>query len=131
MNKIILFALVAIGTFAHGQDASFQREMVLADGSFTSIQKQEKPKKQADSSIEQKFCEAASRFARSTFRARQVGVPAAEMYKTIDAKDENVRKAMQLIINDAFQYPMGFSGKDLEKSSLEYANKYFLACMAS
>ncbi len=131
MKKIILLALIVMVTFAHGQDASFQHEIILADGSFTSIQKQAKLKKQVDPSVEQEFCEAASRFAKSTFNARQRGASAAQMYKTIDAKDENVRKAMQHIINDAFQYPMGLNGKDLDKASVEYANKYFLACMAS
>lgn len=126
----MLITLIGSLSFAEGVKAD-RKIVMLEDGTVTSqiIEKQIKSKSERDMQI--KNCEALSVFAKSSFKARQNGAGAAQMFKTISNDSQPAKQMMELIIADVFKQPLLRSSKVIDVAASEYANSFFIECTSA
>lgn len=130
--KNLIALLMLLSSFSVAGEARTERKIVmLEDGSITSqvITKNTKTKAERDMQI--KNCEALSVFARSSFKARQNGVSAAQMFKTISNDSQPAKQMMELIVADVFKRPLLGSSKLVDITASEYANSFFIECASA
>lgn len=129
--RIILISMTLFFSTYVSADPLGNYSQILKDGKYTidDINPPLKMKKHIDTKYKESNCSAFSKFAESSFNARQRGVKAETMFSTISQEEDNVKKIMQLIITDTFRFPVVNNEKDAEQMAMEYANGYFLDCM--
>lgn len=130
MKKLLILTMLITG-FAHADDSeqrindltkmlsqdSYSKNDVFGGGSGV------------DSTIKSRNCSAVSRFAESSFKARQNGVSAEAMYSAIETENPEIRKVMELVIADTFRHPVKYTGKQLNSIASEYRDKFYIECM--
>ncbi|WP_180073754.1 hypothetical protein [Acinetobacter sp. YH12231] len=102
---------------------------VLEDGAYSPSLITTKTDVEIDPEIKNNNCSALSKFAESSFKARQSGVSAEKMFSVISDDEPSAKKVMQLIIVDSFKHPIMYSGKELSTVASEYANHFYIDCM--
>ncbi len=129
-NLIVLLVLLSSFSFA-GEVRSDRKIVMLEDGSITSQVVEKNIKSKAERDMQIKNCEALSVFAKSSFKARQHGVSAAQMFKTISDDSQSAKQMMELIVADVFKRPLLGSSKLVDITASEYANSFFIECTSA
>lgn len=75
------------------------------------------------------FCDTIEEVANAVMTKRQAGLPMSNMIRLLNKiDDKNFKKAMSLIIIDAYQIPMFYTNKAKKRAVLEFKNKWYLLC---
>ena len=127
---IVLFMSLSFLSFAVDTKAD-PKVVLLEDGSITSKVFEKEIKSKAERDIQIQNCEAFSIFAKSSFKARQNGVSAAQIFKVISSDSQPAKKIMELIVVDVFNQPLLESSKMIDIASSEYANRFFVECASA
>ncbi|QOW49507.1 hypothetical protein G0029_06690 [Acinetobacter sp. YH12138] len=123
-SKLFVFITLFCCSIAHA-DLIDKHTKVLEEGMYYP-----EPIATSDPELKNQICSAVFSFAENSFKARQNGASAEEMFSVINEKDEpSVKKAMQSIIVDSFKYPIMYSGDGLISAASDYANRFYIDCM--
>ena len=129
--KNIIFLVLVFSTFVHAGTGGVNRQIkVLEDGTFTTQIVEQKAMSDVDRNLQIKNCEAMSRFAESSFKARQNGVDASKMFNVVVKDSAPAKEAMESIIVDVFRRPLLTSKDAINLSAHEYANAFFIECVS-
>ncbi|WP_166166865.1 hypothetical protein [Acinetobacter sp. SA01] len=129
--KNIIFLVLVFSTFVHAGTGGVNRQIkVLEDGTFTTQIVEQKAMSDVDRDLQIKNCEAMSRFAESSFKARQNGVDASKMFNVVVKDSAQAKEAMESIIVDVFRRPLLTSKDAINLSAHEYANAFFIECVS-
>ena len=126
---LVVFITLCSYSIAHA-DLIDKHTKVLEEGAYYPEPITTNADVENDPELKNKICSAVFRFAENSFKARQSGASAEEMFSVISEKNElSVKKAMQSIIVDSFKYPIMYSGDGLISAASEYASKFYIDCM--
>lgn len=130
--KNLIVLLVLLSSFSFAEEARADRKIVmLEDVPITSQVIEKNIKSKAERDMQIKNCEAFSVFAKSSFKARQNGVGAAQMFKTISDDSQPAKQIMELIVADVFKRPLLGASKQVDITASEYANSFFIDCTST
>ncbi|WP_180115683.1 hypothetical protein [Acinetobacter sp. YH12140] len=129
-SKLFVFITLFSYSIAHA-DLIDKHTKVLKEGAYYPEPITTNSDVESDPGLKNKICSAVFRFAENSFKARQSGASAEEMFSVISEKDEpSVKKAMQSIIVDSFKYPIIMYSEDgLISAASEYASQFYIDCM--
>lgn len=127
MKRILLIALLLVPTISSA-DAIDRYTEVLTKGAYS-----EKdiltPSESIDLELKESNCSAVSKFAESSFKARQRGASAEQMYSVIETDSAEVKRLLRSVVADTFAYPIAYSGKQLDSAASEYGSQFYIECM--
>lgn len=126
--KAIFFTTLFLATSVSSADMIAKHTKTLEQGSYSLSDDLEAPQ-EVDPIVKKNNCSAFSKFAKSSFTARQKGADAEAMFNIIDSENPEAKKIMGLIIKDSFNYPILYSGNEISRHASDYSNRFFLDCM--
>ena len=106
---------------------NMKKLLFLAISTFISTQTFANEPLTTDKIVEK--CSGFAEVAESAVQARQKGIPAAHMYKSLINKDKNTQAILKLALEGAYKTPLGRSKEEKETIILEYTNETFNDCM--
>lgn len=79
-----------------------------------------------------KYCKTLDKVAEIAMKRRQYEVPMVEIFdSTLDVKPKESKEMIQLIIKEAYRYPIYNSDKYKHKTITEFRSKIFRQCLSN
>ncbi|RLZ06571.1 hypothetical protein EAH57_15635 [Acinetobacter sp. 2JN-4] len=80
--------------------------------------------------MDRKNCLALAKFGESAMKARQRGISIIDMHKAVEKEPEPVKKIMESIINEAFDFPIYKNLEYADVVASEYSNQFYKICIS-